>query len=55
MDPNDPESIRAGVLRVIEDSGFREELVGRGLRNAEQYRPERIAGMYLELYRELMA
>ena len=55
VDPNDPESIRAGVLRVIEDSGFREELVGRGLRNAEQYRPERIAGMYLELYRELMA
>jgi glycosyltransferase involved in cell wall biosynthesis len=54
VDPNDVESIRAGFTRVISDAAYREGLIRRGLDNAAKYRPGRIAGMYLDIYRELL-
>lgn len=53
VDPEDVESIRAGFQRVISDATYRGELIAAGLSNVEQYRPARIAAMYLELYRQL--
>jgi glycosyltransferase involved in cell wall biosynthesis len=55
VDPNDVESIRAGFARVIGDAAYRSGLIEHGLRNVAQYRPERVAVMYLDLYRELTA
>lgn len=53
VDPFSVESIRKGVLRIIRDSAFREELVQKGLRNIERFSREKIAADYLMVYMDL--
>lgn len=53
VDPYDPISIRSGILRVIEDSHYREELVRLGFENARRFSAEAVAQSYVALYREL--
>lgn len=53
VDPSSVEDIRQGFRRVINDASYREQLIAAGLRNVEQYRPARIARMYLDIYDEL--
>ncbi len=53
VDPLDPASIREGVLRVMRDSAYREEIVARGLENVKRFSAERVAAQYAEIYREL--
>jgi len=53
-DPLDVASIRQAVLRIIEDSVYREELVKHGYKNADRFRRAAIAAQYVSLYRELM-
>jgi glycosyltransferase involved in cell wall biosynthesis len=53
VDPVDPDSIRAGILRVVEDATYREQLVARGLENAKRYRVDSIVSAYVSLYRML--
>lgn len=53
VDPLDISQIREGILRIINDSDYREKLVERGLRNAILYSPATISGQYLDLYRSL--
>ncbi len=54
VDPLDVDSIRAGIVRVIEDRGFRETLVERGFANAKRFAPAKIAQQYTDLYEEMM-
>lgn len=53
VDPFDVASIRAGVLRVIEDDAYREGLVQSGFENAKRFDAEAIAGQYEALYLEI--
>ena len=53
VDPYDPESIRCGVLRLIQDSAYREELIQRGFENVKRFSPKAIAEAYLGIYLEL--
>lgn len=53
VDPYDPQSIRAGILKVIRDKEYREELVCKGLENVKRYTVHSVARMYEELYREM--
>jgi glycosyltransferase involved in cell wall biosynthesis len=53
VDPMDVQSIRAGILKMIEDGGKRETLIQRGLLNAERFRPDKIAAQYAAIYREI--
>jgi glycosyltransferase involved in cell wall biosynthesis len=53
VNPYAPESIRAGVLRVIREKDYREELVRRGFENVKRFQPREIAAQYAQLYREL--
>lgn len=53
VDPLDVSQIREGILRIIADSGYRDQLVARGLRNVVRYSPAAISGQYLDLYRRL--
>jgi glycosyltransferase involved in cell wall biosynthesis len=53
VDPLSVSSIRSGLDRVIEDKGFREQLIARGRENVKRFDPERIARQYLEVYRTL--
>jgi glycosyltransferase involved in cell wall biosynthesis len=55
VDPLSVASIRAGILRVIQDGPYREELIRKGLENAERYRADKIAAAYAELYERLAA
>jgi len=53
VDPLDVAQIRAGILRIIADADYRDQLVERGLRNVVRYSPAMISGQYLDLYREV--
>ncbi len=53
VNPLDVASIRSGLLRVIEDAPYREQLVVRGRENVKRFDPERIARQYLEVYQKL--
>lgn len=50
VDPNVTESIRQGVLRIIQDSEYREDIVARGFQNVQRFRREEIVRQYQELY-----
>ena len=53
VDPLDVTQIRAGILRIIADADYRDQLVELGLRNVVRYSPATISGQYLDLYREV--
>lgn len=53
VDPMDPESIRKGILEVLNDSKKREELERKGRENVKRYLPETIATAYQSVYSRL--
>jgi len=53
VDPFDPLSIRAGILRVINDADYRSQLVANGFQNVARFSAEKVARQYAEIYREL--
>lgn len=53
VDPYSVESIRAGVLRVIEDAEYRANLISAGFENTQRFKAETVARAYAELYAEL--
>jgi glycosyltransferase involved in cell wall biosynthesis len=55
VNPFDVSSIRTGILRVIQDESYREELIKYGFKNVERFRPDAIAHQYMELYSELFS
>lgn len=55
VDPFNVASIRAGVLKVIEDQGYRETLVRNGFENAKRFSAEAVARQYVALYEELLS
>jgi glycosyltransferase involved in cell wall biosynthesis len=54
VDPLDVESVRAGILRVLREKSFREELIRNGLENVRRFQPDTIAADYLRLYRQIL-
>ena len=52
VNPYDVVSIREGIEKLIEDDNYRLSLIDHGLANAKLYSLKRVAGMYLQLYRE---
>jgi glycosyltransferase involved in cell wall biosynthesis len=53
VDPFDVASIRAGVVKVCNDDGFRESLVANGYKNVERFNPDVVAERYLTVYESL--
>lgn len=53
VDPEDVASIRAGIIRVIDDEAYGNDLVVRGYQNRERFRPATAAARYDDLYRRL--
>lgn len=53
VDPFDITSIRAGILKVIEDDSYREQLVAAGLVNSQRFEAATIATDYYNLYKEM--
>lgn len=54
VDPCDPESIRRGVLSVINDAVYRERLVADGFTNVKRFSPERATRHYKEAYQRVL-
>lgn len=54
VDPFSVASIREGILKVIGDDTYGEELVKKGVINAQQYQPEQIAQEYYKLYQRVL-
>lgn len=54
VDPFDRDAIRAGILRIINDDGFRNSLVRNGLENIRRFRLQEISRQYLAVYDELI-
>jgi glycosyltransferase involved in cell wall biosynthesis len=55
VDPLDCSSIRQGILRVINDSEYRNDLIAQGFENVKRFRADSIAAQYAALYREVLA
>lgn len=53
VNPFEVSSIRNGILKVINDATYRDELIASGYENIRRYNPDRIAGMYEEIYHEV--
>lgn len=53
VDPYDVPAIRQGVLRVIGDAAYRDDLVAHGLANVERFRAATVAARYAQLYRAI--
>ena len=54
VDPLSVGDIRSAIQRVISDASLREELIARGLVNAERYSSTRIAEQYCRLYESVI-
>jgi glycosyltransferase involved in cell wall biosynthesis len=53
VEPFDIQDIRKGILRVICDKEYREDLVARGYENVKRFQSRRIAAEYARLYEEV--
>jgi glycosyltransferase involved in cell wall biosynthesis len=53
VDPNSIESIRNGILKVINDDDYRAGLIDMGSKNAERFRSNVVARQYEDLYNEI--
>ena len=53
VDPLDVSSIRAGILKVIDDDDYREKLIAAGRINIARFEASTIADQYMQLYTEV--
>ena len=53
VNPFDIASIREGILKVIEDDAYREELISNGYENRKRFDEGQIASEYARVYRSL--
>ena len=55
VDPYDIESIRSGILKIIQDKHYRDTLVANGLENCKRFDAQKVADNYVELYDKMLA
>jgi glycosyltransferase involved in cell wall biosynthesis len=53
VDPYSTESIRAGIMKVMNDASYRGELIRNGFENIQRFNPDRVANMYYQLYQKI--
>lgn len=53
VDPFDVNSIRKGLLKIIQDDEYRNNLIEKGKVNAQRFNPGFIAKMYLDIYEKI--
>lgn len=54
VDPFDISSIRTGILKIINEPEYREDLIKKGYKNVERFKAEKIAGDYVKIYQEML-
>jgi glycosyltransferase involved in cell wall biosynthesis len=53
IDPYNIQDIREAVIKIIDDKNLRAELIKKGLKNVQRFKPEVIAKQYAELYEKV--
>ena len=53
-DPYDSDAIRRGLLRIINEPAYREQLVRQGWQNVARFGLEQVTHQYMTLYRQLI-
>ena len=53
VNPFEIESIRNGVIRIIQDKNYRTELIEKGKENVKRYSTKQVAKQYAELYQNV--
>ena len=53
VDPYDTEEIKKGILKIISDIEFRDNLIKKGLENVKRFDPKKIADQYNQVYKEI--
>jgi glycosyltransferase involved in cell wall biosynthesis len=53
VDPFDVTSIRNGLLKIINNEEYRNNLIARGFENCKRFDAQQIAEMYFDLYRKV--
>lgn len=54
VNPYETKEIKKALIRIISDKAFREELIERGIQNAERFSLKKIRDEYLDLYSFLL-
>ena len=54
VDPQNIFSIREGILKIINDDLYREEIIKKGFENVKRFSPEKIACQYYNIYKKLL-
>jgi glycosyltransferase involved in cell wall biosynthesis len=54
VDPSSVSEIREGILRLIKDKTYRENLLEKGIENTKKFEPKVIASLYENLYQEII-
>ena len=54
VEPLEVNSIREGILKIINDENLRENLITKGLANIKRFESSNITGLYENLYLEMM-
>jgi len=54
-DPFNVESIRAGILKILRESDYRESLIEKGIENVKRFDQHKIAEQYENLYAEILS
>lgn len=52
-DPHNSDSIKSGIMRIIKDEEYRNNIIDRGLENIRRFNPEMIVKSYENLYQEI--
>jgi glycosyltransferase involved in cell wall biosynthesis len=53
VDPYSVESIKKGILQIIHNENYRNDLLHKGFYNVERFSPRKITDQYIDLYRTL--
>lgn len=54
VNPLDIMSIRSGILKVINDSEYREKIIQAGFKNVKRFQVKNIANAYVEVYKKCL-
>jgi glycosyltransferase involved in cell wall biosynthesis len=54
VNPFDVASIREGIVKVIDDQAYRDELVRLGFENVKRFRADYISAQYGKIYKDLV-
>ena len=53
--PSDYSNIREGIIKIIEQTRYREQIIEKGIENVKRFSPVNIVGLYENLYQEMLA